>query len=350
MDDESEIQFIEEKSAQGTSLSKDQTVDSDLEGKGKKKRKKEETEDPNKPKTAQDIQREMAKWARRQEKVKMTFKQPEPPPSSATAQKSTELSGDIAPHMLEMIKKPWDDGEDEDEEVGRIPEGVLPRMRNVGLPLNVQRGVGSTPVTEKSTTAQEVAEPVFDEQFLDRRTFACLLCRRKLGTADALNKHIQLSELHKTNIAAKIRELQPSATEGPRSKDHHQEPQYRDRAKERRQLHGYGDPDPSGLTSGGEHEGESRATEALAAHKAATPLDESNIGNKMLKSMGWSEGKGLGRHSQGIVNPLMAEQRVQGVGLGASGSKIDSGMSRKDRLKQAAIQRYNDLSEKEQRK
>lgn len=50
------------------------------------------------------------------------------------------------------FKKPWDDGEDEDEEVGRIPEGVLPRMRNVGLPLNVQRGAGSTPVTGSVTS------------------------------------------------------------------------------------------------------------------------------------------------------------------------------------------------------
>lgn len=41
-------------------------------------------------------------------------------------------------------------------------------------------------------------------------------------------------------------------------------------------------------------------TQIIAAQKAAVPLDESNIGNKLLKSMGWQEGKGLGRHGQGM--------------------------------------------------
>lgn len=42
-----------------------------------------------------------------------------------------------------------------------------------------------------------------------------------------------------------------------------------------------------------------KATEEVASYKAKVPLDESNIGNRMLKSMGWSEGQGLGRNSQG---------------------------------------------------
>jgi len=33
-------------------------------------------------------------------------------------------------------------------------------------------------------------------------------------------------------------------------------------------------------------------------------IDESNIGNKMLKAMGWTEGSGLGRNNQGIVEPV----------------------------------------------
>lgn len=42
-----------------------------------------------------------------------------------------------------------------------------------------------------------------------------------------------------------------------------------------------------------------KAAEEIASYKAKVPLDESNIGNRMLKSMGWSEGQGLGRNSQG---------------------------------------------------
>lgn len=49
--------------------------------------------------------------------------------------------------------------------------------------------------------------------------------------------------------------------------------------------------------------------------------------------------------SLGIINPVAAEQRIQGVGLGASGSKLIYGATRKDRLKQAAIQRFNELND-----
>lgn len=48
----------------------------------------------------------------------------------------------------------------------------------------------------------------------------------------------------------------------------------------------------------------------------ADGIKSDNVGNRLLKSMGWQEGKGLGRHQQGIVDPIKAEQRVQGAGLG----------------------------------
>lgn len=33
-------------------------------------------------------------------------------------------------------------------------------------------------------------------------------------------------------------------------------------------------------------------------------ITSDNIGNKMLQAMGWQEGKGLGRHQQGITTPI----------------------------------------------
>ncbi len=37
---------------------------------------------------------------------------------------------------------------------------------------------------------------------------------------------------------------------------------------------------------------------------ADSKLTESNKGFKMLQSMGWSEGSGLGAKAQGITNPV----------------------------------------------
>ncbi|XP_032771682.1 G patch domain-containing protein 2 isoform X4 [Rattus rattus] len=48
----------------------------------------------------------------------------------------------------------------------------------------------------------------------------------------------------------------------------------------------------------------------------AQPILESNIGNRMLQSMGWTPGAGLGRDGRGISEPVQAIQRPKGLGLG----------------------------------
>ncbi|XP_006869771.1 PREDICTED: G patch domain-containing protein 2 [Chrysochloris asiatica] len=48
----------------------------------------------------------------------------------------------------------------------------------------------------------------------------------------------------------------------------------------------------------------------------AQPILENNIGNRMLQSMGWTPGSGLGRDGKGISEPLQAMQRPKGLGLG----------------------------------
>ncbi|KAL7889010.1 hypothetical protein AOLI_G00039840 [Acnodon oligacanthus] len=50
--------------------------------------------------------------------------------------------------------------------------------------------------------------------------------------------------------------------------------------------------------------------------EGASPIPESNVGSRMLQSMGWSPGMGLGPEGRGITEPLRATQRPKGAGLG----------------------------------
>ncbi|XP_067844986.1 G patch domain-containing protein 2 isoform X1 [Heptranchias perlo] len=46
------------------------------------------------------------------------------------------------------------------------------------------------------------------------------------------------------------------------------------------------------------------------------PIPETNIGSRMLQSMGWIPGTGLGPDGKGIAEPIRALRRPKGVGLG----------------------------------
>lgn len=49
----------------------------------------------------------------------------------------------------------------------------------------------------------------------------------------------------------------------------------------------------------------------------APPLDSSNIGSRMLVSMGWEAGTGLGSALQGQTEPIPIIKRRRHLGLGA---------------------------------
>lgn len=55
--------------------------------------------------------------------------------------------------------------------------------------------------------------------------------------------------------------------------------------------------------------------ESLVAEKA-NPIAESNIGNQLLRKLGWSPGKGLGSNQDGIINPIDAVYKSSKKGLG----------------------------------
>lgn len=124
----------------------------------------------------------------------------------------------------------------------------------------------------------------------------CDLCRRKFATIEKLQQHEKLSQLHKDNLVKK-------------KKEDEEKQAYRDRTKERREMHG----SHTALESSSSH------AEALLAHslgtgavKKHTPAEiirpaetlnnESNVGNKLLQKMGWKgEALGSGKTSGSVA-------------------------------------------------
>ncbi|KAK7502711.1 hypothetical protein BaRGS_00005961 [Batillaria attramentaria] len=58
------------------------------------------------------------------------------------------------------------------------------------------------------------------------------------------------------------------------------------------------------------------ATEEGFVGEDAVPIPESNIGNKMLQTMGWIPGSGLGAEGDGRQDPVVAYRRRGRKGLG----------------------------------
>jgi len=101
-------------------------------------------------------------------------------------------------------------------------------------------------------------------------------------------------------------------------------PCYRDRAAERRTLHG---PQPvvappRGLV----------AASSVSAHPPTyvvratepPPIPESNVGRKLLRAMGWKEGQGLGANEDGIAQPINPKHQRNKAGLGRESKFTDT--------------------------
>uniref|UniRef100_A0A8R1HKX2 G-patch domain-containing protein n=1 Tax=Caenorhabditis japonica TaxID=281687 RepID=A0A8R1HKX2_CAEJA len=73
----------------------------------------------------------------------------------------------------------------------------------------------------------------------------------------------------------------------------------------------------------------------------AKPLDSGNVGFKLLKSMGWSEGQGLGKEKQGHVEPVATELKNNRHGLGAVNEK-EPPKTYKDTILEKTKQRFNE--------
>uniref|UniRef100_A0A0N5AA43 G-patch domain-containing protein n=1 Tax=Syphacia muris TaxID=451379 RepID=A0A0N5AA43_9BILA len=299
-------------------------------------------------KTAKDIAREMAKWAKRQSKVLLAVKatpklETTSPLVTSNKQKlPAESTADITYKMLEKSKNPLGSLSDEEEDLPPPPKAAVPGISRP--PLN---SVAIASTSRGSSQADSGAacgnKKISESSFVDTEKKFCILCKRKFGNVEILMKHVRMSEMHKKNLealAAQTSSGESAATTTPQDSSLYsfsKPQQYRDRAKERRNMFGL---DPSGFTK------DSNASDVgdYSSWSQEVPLDESNIGNKLLKSMGWTEGTGIGKNNQGIVAPITAERRVEGAGLGAAGSRVLHGAnaSRRERAHYSMLSRYQE--------
>jgi len=166
--------------------------------------------------------------------------------------------------------------------------------------------------------------------FIDREKMCCYLCERRFKSEQTLLSHERKSELHLTNLQKP--DLKARAmTKIQQTIEQTTGPEYRDRAKERRQQQSKS-PGP-------------------------TTASASSIGETLLTRMGWSAGQGLGAQGTGRVAAIETQMYAQGVGLGAQGGKIgeaaheanknthrDEYRAYVDMVKEKAKERYNSMN------
>ncbi|CEL52198.1 RNA-binding protein 5-A OS=Xenopus laevis GN=rbm5-a PE=2 SV=1 [Rhizoctonia solani AG-1 IB] len=227
-------------------------------------------------------------------------------------------------------------GKKQHEPSAQATATVAPASSNLDI-------VASKPAEPSTAAAEELP-------YGDPAAMTCLLCSRQFKTVDMLKKHSNQSDLHKTNLSkpelvesakAKVeaaRQTQASANAG-------EKPKYRDRAAERRVALRQPDhpmPEPS--------QSDKKRKWAEGPPPAAPPpappvqpaKDDTNVGNKLLKKMGWSEGVGLGAGGEGRVNPVETAIYEQGVGIGASKAKeVTNFQGYREMAKDSARDRYN---------
>ncbi|KAG7452731.1 uncharacterized protein BT62DRAFT_24136 [Guyanagaster necrorhizus] len=184
---------------------------------------------------------------------------------------------------------------------------------------------GNTTSTPTSTSTPTPTPTPTDFEFSDVSAMSCLLCARQFKSVDQLKRHNKESDLHKKNL--KDSNLQEVARQKVKARQANAVPKYRDRASERRIL--FNQPETPMPEKDNGRAVPKRQVEGPPVPPSPPPPppptnpgeDSNNVGNKMLKMMGWTEGTGLGTSGEGRVDPIKTAIYVEGAGLGASKGK-----------------------------
>jgi RNA recognition motif-containing protein len=188
------------------------------------------------------------------------------------------------------------------------------------------------PIVRRTPRLKSERLPVY-KSYADFDRLRCVLCKRAFKDTRLIWLHEQQSELHKRMLAdsinrkraaeelkrmgKKLRVLEPEAEFKSQWELQHVrflQPQYRDRALERRRA--FRQPKHGG---GGATVPEKRKEPAETAEE---PAAKKSKGAGMLAKMGWTAGAGLGAEGAGRTEAIATEVYAPGVGLGAEGGKL----------------------------
>ncbi|KAM7538327.1 hypothetical protein Aperf_G00000068632 [Anoplocephala perfoliata] len=130
------------------------------------------------------------------------------------------------------------------------------------------------------------------------------------------------------------------------------QPQYQDRAAKRRALEKAMNANTQALGGAASAGGGISSSGPVGAASVLTPIDESNVGARLLSKMGWNKGEGLGREKGGIAEPISATMRLDhraGLGFGPNAISIDSTPSelRQARALSVTRERFRQIEERE---
>ncbi|KAL3464315.1 hypothetical protein BJX64DRAFT_94859 [Aspergillus heterothallicus] len=200
------------------------------------------------------------------------------------------------------------------------------------------------PLTDLNSSLDTTAAPP-QQSFADPSRNCCYLCMRQFKAMAEVNRHERLSQLHRGNL-----QKDELVTRGMNKLIKHgiipPPPEYRDRARERRQAFG---------------RGKATATKPAPAREPSPPVESTSKGASLLSKMGWSAGTGLGAQGTGMTAPITTEVYAQGVGLGAQGGKLGDASEEASRntrgrydeflekTRQTARQRYEQIDRDKER-
>ncbi|XP_078595324.1 RNA-binding protein 5-like isoform X10 [Branchiostoma floridae x Branchiostoma japonicum] len=311
------------------------------DGKDNREEKKKKKE-----KSAQKIAKDMERWAKSLNSMKETKKFVPigigMKPSPKSAEEKVSATADAGFAILEKKASLAERQQSVLEAMQRKKEeDVKPSPVAQNSLVDAYGGGSDSEEEEDDPQKRQTSLAPDEEQLLDWKRMACLLCKRQFPSKEALSRHQQLSDLHKTNLDMRRRSVM-TAEELEALEKRERDMKYRDRAAERRQKFGIPEPPPP------KRKREDYMGKVQSKYEEPTKhgIGSENIGNKMLKAMGWAEGTGLGKKKQGITAPITAEKRTMGAGLGMKGSSYgtEAGDTYKESVKKIMRQRYYETS------